>query len=67
MIRLEWDAVNAKENRRKHGVSFDVAMHVFDDPDAVTNHDRIEAANGDGRRLGWSAEFCSCSSLTPSS
>ena len=29
---FEWDAKKAKDNQRKHGVSFDEACTVFDDP-----------------------------------
>jgi len=29
-------------NRRKHGVSFEDAMQVFDDPYALFEHDRID-------------------------
>jgi uncharacterized DUF497 family protein len=29
---FEWDAKKARSNRRKHGVSFDEACTVFDDP-----------------------------------
>lgn len=30
--RFEWDDAKAHANRRKHGVSFDVACEAFDDP-----------------------------------
>jgi|HubBroStandDraft_5_1064220.scaffolds.fasta_scaffold186318_2 uncharacterized DUF497 family protein len=29
-------------NVRKHGVSFEIALHVFDDPDALVEQDRVE-------------------------
>jgi hypothetical protein len=32
MVRFEWDPVKARTNFRKHGVSFDDAILVFDDP-----------------------------------
>lgn len=32
--RFEWDANKAASNEQKHGVSFDEARSVFDDPDA---------------------------------
>lgn len=35
MIRFEWDPVKARGNQRKHGVSFEDAMHVFEDPHAL--------------------------------
>jgi uncharacterized protein (DUF4415 family) len=30
-MRFEWDSKTAERNIRKHGVSFDTAMHVFED------------------------------------
>jgi uncharacterized DUF497 family protein len=46
MIWFEWDPIKARANKRKHGVSFEIARYAFDDPDAVADHDRIE----DGER-----------------
>jgi uncharacterized DUF497 family protein len=31
-VRFEWDSRKAKANLRKHGVSFEEAQTVFDDP-----------------------------------
>ncbi len=39
MVRFEWDPVKARANRRKHGVSFEDAMHVFEDPYALFDQD----------------------------
>jgi uncharacterized DUF497 family protein len=36
---FEWDDAKAKRNLRKHGVSFEDAVTVFDDPMAVTRDD----------------------------
>ena len=33
--RFEWDPVKARENLRKHGVSFEEAQTVFDDEQAL--------------------------------
>lgn len=52
MIRFEWDPVKARANKRKHGVSFEIARHVFDDPDAFANHDRIEGGERRWQTLG---------------
>ena len=38
-MRLEWDARKARENLRKHGVSFEEASSVFFDPLSVTGDD----------------------------
>ncbi|MGH6870228.1 MAG: BrnT family toxin [Rhizomicrobium sp.] len=34
-IRFEWDARKAEANRRKHGISFLLAVQAFDDPLAL--------------------------------
>lgn len=34
-MRFEWDEEKAEANRKKHGVSFEEALAVFDDPYAV--------------------------------
>ena len=44
MIRFEWDPVKARTNRKKHGVSFEDAMHLFDDPHARFEQDRTGEA-----------------------
>ncbi len=31
-MRFEWDENKSRTNRRKHGVSFDIASRVFGDP-----------------------------------
>lgn len=35
MIRFEWDDSKNKANRKKHGVWFEEAQQVFDDPRAL--------------------------------
>jgi uncharacterized DUF497 family protein len=42
MILFEWNDKKAAGNRRKHGITFDDAMKVFDDPFALTEQDRVE-------------------------
>ncbi|HUI43914.1 MAG TPA: BrnT family toxin [Terriglobia bacterium] len=51
MIRFEWDPVKAQSNLRKHGVRFEDAMHVFDDPFALFEQDRA----GEAGELRWQA------------
>jgi uncharacterized DUF497 family protein len=41
---FEWDAKKARTNRRKHGVSFDEACTVFDDPLAAIFADEDHSA-----------------------
>ena len=42
MIQFEWDPVKARRNQQKHGVSFEDAMHVFDDAHALFEQDRVD-------------------------
>lgn len=51
-IRFEWDPVKAKANRRKHGVSFEAATRVFDDPLLVSIQDRIEGGERRWQTIG---------------
>lgn len=37
--RFEWDDAKARRNLLKHGVSFDEACRVFDDPNALIDED----------------------------
>ncbi len=56
--RFEWDEQKAASNLLKHGVSFDEAVHAFDDPDALEVFDTraeygeeriiLTGYNGDG-------------------
>jgi uncharacterized DUF497 family protein len=34
-VRIDWDPAKARLNQRKHGISFEAAQAVFDDPDRV--------------------------------
>ncbi len=38
-LRFEWDEAKDRENRRKHGVSFEEARTVFYDDNAIEFHD----------------------------
>lgn len=39
-MRYEWDERKNHQNQRKHGVSFEVAALVFEDPDCMIALDR---------------------------
>ena len=39
MLRWTWDANKGRINRRKHGLSFETAQLVFDDPLAASRQD----------------------------
>ena len=40
-MRFEWDESKNRRNMAKHGVSFESAMLVFDDPHALSDLDRV--------------------------
>jgi len=44
---FEWDVNKAKSNLRKHGIRFEDAVFVFDDPHHLSMQDRYE--NGEYR------------------
>lgn len=46
-LYFEWDNKKSQSNFRKHGIRFEEAAWVFDDPLAVSVQDRIE--NGEYR------------------
>lgn len=46
-MRITWDGIKNRTNQSKHGVSFETAQHVFDDPLHLSRQDRIE--NGELR------------------
>jgi len=47
MVEFEWDDKKAEENWRKHGIRFEEAKEVFNDPLAKRELNRIE--NGEDR------------------
>lgn len=40
-MRFEWDDTKNRENLSKHGISFETAALVFDDPHALSDQDRV--------------------------
>lgn len=42
-MRFEWDANKASANIAKHGVSFEEAMEVFYDPNALERYDELHS------------------------
>ena|SRR5437764_6850100 len=52
MTRFDWDSAKDRSNQRKHGISFTIAQHVFDDPDALSEQDRIEGGERRWQTLG---------------
>ncbi|MDS7597219.1 BrnT family toxin [Agrobacterium tumefaciens] len=51
MLYFEWDEQKALANLTKHGVSFDTASHVFDDPFAIDIEERSMAYHEVRRRI----------------
>jgi uncharacterized protein len=39
MIRFDWDEKKNKTNRKKHGIWFEEAQQVFDDPEGIRYFD----------------------------
>lgn len=46
-FRFEWDEVKAVANLQKHGVGFDEAQTVFNDPVAITVFDQSHSGDED--------------------
>lgn len=46
-LEFEWDLSKAESNHRKHGIRFEIAVRVFDDPFHLSSQDRCE--NGEYR------------------
>ncbi|WP_416235234.1 BrnT family toxin [Nitrospirillum sp. BR 11163] len=52
---MEWDAMKAASNYRKHGITFEMAMRAFDDPFVLMRQDRIEGGEMRWQTLGMVA------------
>jgi uncharacterized DUF497 family protein len=64
-MKFDWDEEKARANLAKHGVAFDLAIKVFDDPDAISGVDRIVDGEMRWRTVGESASPPFSSSPTP--
>ena len=38
-LNFEWDETKNEINKKKHKISFETAVHVFDDPDYIEMYD----------------------------
>jgi uncharacterized protein len=47
MLRFEWHEKKNSENRRKHGVWFEEAQQVFDDPNALLFYEETHSIQED--------------------
>jgi uncharacterized DUF497 family protein len=45
MLLFEWGTQKAKSNEQKHGITFDEASTVFEDPLSLTIHDPLHSEN----------------------
>lgn len=52
MLRFEWDPKKAATNLHKHGVSFETATRIFDDPFLLAYLERIEDGEGRWQTIG---------------
>ena len=52
MMRFEWDVRKDAANRLKHGVSFELARRVFDDPNHLSIQDRHERGEERWQTIG---------------
>lgn len=51
-MRFKWDPRKEAVNRQKHGVGFELACRVFDDPNHVSIQDRHEGSEERWQTLG---------------
>ena len=51
-LLFAWDPEKAASNKRKHGVSFELAARVFLDPFALCDQDRIEGGEYRWQTIG---------------
>ena len=47
MLDFEWDEDKANYNKRKHGISFETAALVFDDPNYIEMYDFEHSSDED--------------------
>jgi len=45
-VRFEWDEAKDEANRRKHGISFETAVLIFEDSNRLEFVERIEEGEG---------------------
>ena len=45
-MRFEWDEAKDEANRRKHGISFETAVLIFEDSNRLEFVERIEEGEG---------------------
>ena len=48
-MKFEWDPAKSESNIKKHGISFDLAITVFDDPQALIAPDEKHSTSAEIR------------------
>ena len=56
-MRFDWDERKSRSNHRKHGVSFDTARSVFDDPHALSKLERVVDGEERWQTIGMTDEI----------
>ena len=51
-MRFEWDEAKNRQNLKKHGIRFETAVLVFEDPHALSFQDRIVEGEERWRTFG---------------
>jgi uncharacterized DUF497 family protein len=51
-MRVEWDNAKNHANRTKHGIDFETAQLIFDDPFCITFVDRVTAGEERWHAIG---------------
>jgi uncharacterized DUF497 family protein len=51
-MRIDWDRAKSRSNLRKHGVSFETASLVFEDPNQLSIQDRFEEGEERWKTMG---------------
>lgn len=52
MLLFTWDKAKEESNRRKHGIGFEAAKQVFDDPLHLSRQDRVEGGEERWQTVG---------------
>ena len=52
MIRFEWHQAKNRSNQAKHGIDFETAQLVFDDPHCITFVERVSAGEERWHAIG---------------
>ena len=52
-MRFEWDETKNEANWKKHGISFDTATLVFDDPNVVQYIERVAEGEERWHAIGY--------------